>query len=140
MKMLIPLLVFAGLIALAVRMTLRQFRMDQVATSGSEATGVVGVADASGTFHRVLEGLDEMRRTWHPVRFPSGWESRSSGGFPEERVYADQTMAQRRDWCAKHCRAAWRVEVVKGSAPVFWFESDADARDFTYAWFPFKCS
>jgi hypothetical protein len=142
MKILIPLLVFAGLIALAVRMTYRQFRVDRFAApeSVAGAGAIVAAADANGTFHRVTEGVEEMRRSWHPVRFPSGWESRASGGFPEERVYADRSMAERRDWCAAHCERAWRVEVVKGAAPVFWFESDRDASEFTYVWFPFKCS
>ena len=141
MKILIPLVVFAGLIALAVRMTLRQFRLDQFAVSGDSpsATGIVAAADTTGKFHRISDGLDEMRRTWHPVRFPSGWESRC-GGFPEEKVYTDATMIQRRDWCAEHCEAPWRVEVVRGSAPVFWFQSAQEAEAFAYAWFPFKCS
>jgi hypothetical protein len=139
-KILIPLLVFAGLIALAVRMTLRQFRLDQFAATGPASPGIVAAADAAGKFHRISDGIEEMRRSWHPVRFPSGWESRSSSGFPEEKVYADTNMILRRDWCAEHCTRPWRVEVVRGAAPVFWFESAEDASAFTYAWFPFKCS
>lgn len=142
MKILIPLLVFAGLIALAARMTWRQFRIDQFAAPSATPTvgSVVAAADENGKFHRITDGIDEMRQSWHPVRFPSGWESRASAGFPEEKVYADRDLAQRRDWCANHCERAWRVEVAKGAAPVFWFESERDAREFTYAWFPFKCS
>lgn len=141
MKVLIPLLVFAGLIALAIRITLRQFRLDQVAALSTAPTGpsIVAAADASGKFHRISDALEEMRRDWHPVRFPSGWESRS-GGFPEEKVYSDSTMILRRDWCTAHCEALWRVEVARGSAPIFWFQSARDASAFTYAWFPFKCS
>lgn len=141
MKILIPLVVFAGLIALAVRMTLRQVRLDPfAATDGSPAaTGIVAAADQNGKFHKITDGLEEMRRTWHPVRFPSGRDSRS-GGFPEEKAYADQNMILRRDWCADHCEEPWRVEVVRGSAPIFWFQSPRDASAFTYAWFPFKCS
>lgn len=142
MKILVPLLVFAGLIALAVRMTLRQFRLDQFAQQAASAPvpTIVGVADENGKFQRVSEGLEEMRAVWHPVRFPSGWESRRSGGFPQERVHLDADMLQRRDWCVKHCIGAWRVEVARGSAPVFWFENQDDANGFTYMWFPFKCS
>jgi hypothetical protein len=141
MKILIPLAVFAGLIALAIRMTLRQFRLDRLtdAAAGSATPGIVAAADAAGKFHRVSDGLDEMRRAWHPVRFPAGWESRS-GGFPEEKVYGDANMVLRRDWCMAHCTAPWRVEVVRGVPPVFWFEAASDAAAFTYAWFPFKCS
>lgn len=142
MKFLIPLIFFAVLIAIAVRMTRRQFQLDQFAAPPSLPPGgagsLVAAPDASGAFQRVEEGIEEMRRTWHPVRFPSGWESRS-GGLPEEKVYADATMIQRRDWCLAHCEEAWRVEVPPGNAPVFWFQSARDARDFTEAWFPFKC-
>ncbi|MDF1792723.1 MAG: hypothetical protein P1U88_12475 [Thalassobaculaceae bacterium] len=142
MKILIPLVIFAGLIALAARMTLRQFRLDRLAAPASDpaAGGIVAAADAAGKFHRVSDGIDEMYRSWHPVRFPSGWESRGSGGFPEEKVYSDTNMILRRDWCREQCAQPWRVEVVRGSAPVFWFESAHDAREFTYTWFPFKCS
>lgn len=141
MKILIPLVFFAGLIALAIRMTLRQFRLDQFAASASAPAGpsIVAASDTAGKFHRILDGLEEMRQSWHPVRFPSGWESRC-GGFPEEKVYSDSNMILRRDWCLEHCEAPWRVEVVRGSAPVFWFQSERDASGFTYAWFPFKCS
>lgn len=141
MKALIPLVVFAGLIALAVRMTLRQLRLEKSSAPGGPDTGpsIVAAADTTGKFQRVSDGLEEMRQSWHPVRFPSGWESRS-GGFPEEKVYTDSTMILRRDWCTEHCEAPWRVEVVRGAAPVFWFQSARDASAFTYAWFPFKCS
>lgn len=141
MKILIPLIVFAGLIALAIRLTLRQFRLDPFAvTDGSRASmGIVAVADENGKFHKITDGLDEMRRTWHPVRFPSGRDSQS-GGFQEEKAYTDRTMILRRDWCAEHCAEPWRVEVVSGSAPIFWFQSPQDASAFTYAWFPFKSS
>jgi hypothetical protein len=141
MKVLIPLLVFAGLIALAVRMTLRQFRLEQLSASGDTPAGpaIVAAADSNGKFQRVTDGLEEMRQTWHPIRFPSGWESRS-GGFPEEKAYSDRNMILRRDWCIENCEEPWRVEVVRGSAPIFWFQSLRDASAFTYAWFPFKCS
>lgn len=151
MKILIPLLVFAGLIALAVRMTRRQLRLERLATpsdvpatggpatDGPAAASIVAAADAAGKFHRVSDGIEDMRRSWHPVRFPSGWESRSDG-LPKEKVYADSDMIRRRDWCAEHCEQPWRVEVVNGGAPVFWFESARDASEFTYTWFPFKCS
>lgn len=143
MKILIPLIFFAVLIAIAIRMTRRQFRLDQFAGPPPLPTGersaLVAAADADGKFHRVHDGIEEMRRTWHPVRFPSGWESRT-GGFPEEKVYADTTMIQRRDWCAEHCEQPWRVEVARGNAPVFWFQSPRDAQAFTEAWFPFKCA
>lgn len=140
MKILIPLLVFGGLIALAVRLTLRQFRLDQFAASGTAAgPSIVAATDAAGKFHRISDALEDMRRSWHPVRFPSGWESRCSG-FPEEKVYSDSNMILRRDWCTAHCEGPWRVEVARGAAPIFWFQSARDASAFTYAWFPFKCS
>ena len=141
MKVLIPLVVFAGLIALAVRMTLRQLRLEQLSASGAAPAGpsIVAAADTAGKFHRISDGLEEMRRDWHPVRFPSGWESRC-GGFPEEKAYSDSNLILRRDWCTAHCEAAWRVEVVRGAAPIFWFQSARDAGAFVDAWFPFKCS
>ena len=139
MKALIPLLVFAGLIALAVRATLRQLRDDPFAQGEAAPAGIVADVDANGKFQKVETGVEDMRRTWHPVRFPSGWESRC-GGFPEEKAYSDTSMLQRRDWCMKHCESAWRVEVARGNAPVFWFESHRDATEFSFAWFPFKCS
>ena len=141
MKSLVILAVFGVLIVLAVRMTVRQFRLERAEAEAiaSPQGSVVGVAGPDGKFLRVTEGLDVMRGTWHPIRFPSGWESRCAG-FPEERAYFDRTLSDRRAWCEDNCEGAWRVEVPKGAAPIFWFESHRDATEFSFAWFPFKCS
>ncbi len=141
-KTLVLVILFGGMIYLAERMTARQFRLEQAEFDAiaSPTDTVVGAAGPDGKFQRITHDLPAMRETWRPIRFPSGWESRGAAGFPQERAYLDQSMVERNTWCEAHCTGQWRIEVPKGAAPIFWFEDASDAREFMFAWFPFKCS
>lgn len=125
---------------LAVRLTRRQIVLSALTESLSPSQrSLVAVDPASG---RVLDAsieLPAIEATWHPVRFPEGWESRSAG-FPPERAFLDGTLGGRREWCETRCRGAWRVERPDSASPVFWFEDRHDAAEFSLHWYPFKCS
>lgn len=133
-------LVLVALVWLAVRLTRRQIALSEFGESLSAGRRVLVALDpATGQVIDVSGELAATEASWHPVRFPEGWESRSAG-FPSERVFSDRTMNGRRHWCEQRCRGGWRVERPESSSPVFWFEDRRDAADFTLAWFPFKCS
>ena len=129
-----------GLVWLAIRLTRRQIALGALADSLSPAGRSLVVVDpATGEVRDASADLATVEASWHPVRFPEGWESRSAG-FPSERAMFDRTLGGRRHWCETRCRGAWRVERADTSSPVFWFEDRRDAADFTLQWFPFKCS
>lgn len=133
-------LVLGGLVWLAIRTTRRQIELSALNDAlAPERRLLVAVDRASGKLLNATAELETVEATWHPVRFPEGWESRSAG-FPTERAYLDRTLDRRRLWCEGNCRAAWRVERPASPAPVFWFEDRRDATAFSLAWFPFKCS
>ena len=129
MGILLVFVALGGLIWLAIRITRQQIALRKL-VAVDPSTGAV--RDATGDLAMVAE-------SWHPVRFPEGWESRSAG-FPSERAAFDRTLGSRRHWCETKCRGAWRVERADTASPVFWFEDRRDAAAFTLQWFPFKCS
>lgn len=133
-------LFLAGLVWLAVRQTRRQIALSAIADALAPAhRNLVAVDRKTGKVLDVSPELPGIEATWHPVRFPEGWESRGSG-FPRDRVSSDRSLGQRRQWCETHCRGAWRVERPEAASPVFWFEDRRDATEFTLHWYPFKCS
>ncbi|GHD58183.1 hypothetical protein GCM10017083_40760 [Thalassobaculum fulvum] len=133
-------LVLSALVLLAVRVTRRQMALSALTDALAPARrSLVAVDPASGRVLDARAELAEVEATWHPVRFPEGWESRGSG-FPPERASFDRTLGGRRKWCETRCRGAWRVERPESGNPVFWFEDRRDAADFSLQWFPFKCS
>jgi len=133
-------LVFGGLVWLAVRITRRQIALSALNDAlAPEHRLLIAVDRASGQLLDATSELAKVEAGWHPVRFPEGWESRSAG-FPTERAYMDRTLDRRRRWCEDHCKRAWRVERPSSPSPVFWFEDRRDATEFSLAWFPFKCS
>lgn len=134
------ILVLGGLVWLAVRLTRRQIALSTINDSLAPAHRIlVAVDNTTGTVRDVSPELADVESTWHPVRFPQGWESRSAG-FPSERASFDRTLGGRRHWCETRCRGPWRVERPDGSSPVFWFQDRRDAAEFSLHWFPFKCS
>jgi len=134
---------FVILIVQAVRMTRqhlqRSERTEYMFALDQDNALIVELDPEKGGSSRVREDPAVMRATWHPIRFPEEWESRSRG-LPAEKVDFDKSMRGRRDWCEAHCRGRWRVEGPNLPNPVFWFEDHQDAMDFSLAWFPFKCS
>ncbi len=133
-------LVLGGMVLLAVRLTRRQMALTAMTEALTPARrSLVAVDPETG---RVLDASSELaviEESWHPVRFPEGWESRSAG-FPPERVQFDRALGGRRKWCETRCRGAWRVEQPESDSPVFWFQDRRDAADFSLHWFPFKCT
>lgn len=134
------LLFLGGLVWLAVRITRRQIALGDLNDAlAPERRLLVAVDRNSGQLLDATSELAVVEASWHPVRFPEGWESRGSG-FPTERAYLDRTLERRRRWCEENCKAAWRVERPSSPGPVFWFEDRREAAAFSLAWFPFKCS
>lgn len=134
------LLVLGGLVWLAVRLTRRQVALSAITDSLAPARRIlVAVDSTTGTVRDASPELADVEATWHPVRFPEGWESRSAG-FPSERASFDRTLGGRRHWCETRCRGPWRVERPESSSPVFWFQDRRDAAEFSLHWYPFKCS
>ena len=134
------ILALGGLVWLAVRLTRRQISLSTLTDSlPLDRRGLVAVDQATG---RVLDASSELaavEASWHPVRFPQGWESLSAG-YPTERAFFDRTLGGRREWCEKRCRGAWRVERPDSASPTFWFADRRDATDFTLQCYPFKCT
>jgi hypothetical protein len=139
---LLVLCIFGLLIWLAARMTRNTLRhlSDQEALidQGGIARLVVEMNPGTGAVEVVSDHLEDMHATWHPIRFPESWESRSAG-FPPEKVEFDGRLSGRRKWCEANCKGRWRVEAPTSLAPVFWFENRYDADGFSLAWYPFKC-
>ncbi|HEY9566747.1 MAG TPA: hypothetical protein VIR38_01550 [Thalassobaculum sp.] len=134
------ILALGGLLWLAVRITRRQIALGELTEAlAAEHRLLVAVDPASGQLLDATSELPKVEASWHPVRFPEGWESRSAG-FPAERAGLDRNLDRRRRWCEQHCTRRWRVERPSSPGPVFWFEDRRDAVEFSLAWFPFKCS
>ena len=129
-----------GLVWLAVRLTRRQTQLSALTDSLPLARRMlVAVDPATGNVRDASADFETVEATWHPVRFPEGWESRSAG-YPSERSAFDRTLGGRRSWCETQCRGAWRVERPESESPTFWFEDRRDATEFTLHWYPFKCT
>ena len=140
MGILLVFVALGGLIWLAIRITRRQIALGDLADAlSADRRKLVAVDPSTGAVRDATGDLAMVAESWHPVRFPEGWESRSAG-FPSERAAFDRTLGSRRHWCETKCRGAWRVERADTASPVFWFEDRRDAAAFTLQWFPFKCS
>ena len=134
------ILTLGGLLWLALRITRRQIALGELTDAlTAEHRPLVAVDPVSGHLLDATSELPKVEATWHPVRFPEGWESRSAG-FPAEPASFDRSLERRRHWCEQHCTGRWRVERPASPGPVFWFEARRDATEFSLAWFPFKCS
>lgn len=136
------LLIFAGfMIWLMLRITRRQMLLEDIyGADANDSPSVVGVDQETGQVKLAPPSdLEKMRKSWHPVRFPSSWEGRSSG-FPPEKAHRDGKMDGRKVWCDKNCTGPWRVEGPDTPNPVFWFAVEKDAHEFTLSWYPFKCT
>lgn len=133
----------AAMVFQAIRLTrLHLQRAEEAERTLSSAEGrdmIVELDPLLGMAVPVSDAGGVMRASWHPVRFPAGWESRC-GGFPNEKAYKDLNLGGRRAWCESKCSGRWRVEAPSSQNPVFWFENHQDAMDFSLAWFPFKCN
>ncbi len=65
---------------------------------------------------------------WHPIRLPETGSGARAG----------RRLNQMESWCGKHCAQAWLQVRNSSGRPVFWFESDSDAMNFSLTWFPVK--
>lgn len=136
MKVLGLFLVALALIFLIRRAFYRQSLKDSLTYDGNDGP-LVEVEKDSGEVQDVSHLKGETHESWFPVRFPNRSASRI-GGFSKAHGVNDVNLHGRRDWCETYCTGAWRVEGPKTAAPIFWFENEVDAKEFTFAWFPIK--
>lgn len=75
------------------------------------------------------------RDLWHGVHILDELDGARSRGFPPESRRVNDMLG----WCDKNARGRWTAEQDHDDTPIFWFEDQSDALQFSLKWFPFKC-
>jgi hypothetical protein len=74
-------------------------------------------------------------RNWQPVRILKALDTSRSLGWPPE----NRDVRPMVDWCEKHCKGGWTIDLAENTVATFRFENSRDAQEFALRWFPFKC-
>ena len=75
------------------------------------------------------------RETWYCVHILDELNGARSRGFPPESRRINDMLT----WSDKQSKGRWTAERDHDDTPIFWFEDQTDAIQFSLKWFPFKC-